>query len=169
MQPPNPKRKKVRSRKKKKSNNPTQKSKKAKADKKRCRNCFQKGPTPQKKTTARPAEPKSSSVQSIDSQKAVKKLKLETSFRTKGTIESIAAAKDNVLYVTTSDYLSCYQTSPVKKDFQKDLFVKADDMVLTTSKSDKVELVVLLNSTQRTLSFYSLERIFCICKFFGER
>ena len=61
--------------------------------------------------------------------------------------------------MTTSDYLSRYQTSPVKKDFQKDLFVKADDMVFTTSKSDKVELVVLLNSIQRTLSFYSLESI----------
>ena len=141
-----------------KSNNPTQKSEKAKADKKAVETVL-KGTNPAEKTTVPPAESKSSSVQSEGSQKAVKKLKLETSFRTKGTIESIAAAKDDVLYVTTSDYLSRYQTSPVKKDFQKDLFVKADDMVLTTSKSDKVELVVLLNSTQRTLSFYSLERI----------
>ena len=153
-----PKKKEGKIKEEEKSNNPTQKSKKAKADK-NAAETVPKGTNPTEKTTARPAEPKSSSVQSIDSQKAVKKLKLETSFRTKGTIESIAAAKDNVLYVTTSYYLSCYQTSPVKKDFQKDLFVKADDMVLTTSKSDKVELVVLLNSTQRTLSFYSLERI----------
>ena len=153
-----PKKKEAKIKEEERSSNPTQKSKKAKADKKAAET-VPKGTNPAEKTTAQPAEPKSSSVQSIDSQKVVKKLKLETSFRTKGTIESIAAAKDDVLYVTTSDYLSRYQTSPVKKDFQKDLFVKADDMVLTTSKSDKVELVVLLNSTQRTLSFYSLERI----------
>ena len=153
-----PKMKEAKIKEEERSSNPTQKSKKAKADKKAAET-VPKGTNPAEKTTARPAEPKSSSVQSIDNQKAVKKLKLETSFRTKGTIESIAAAKDDVLYVTTNDYLSRYQTHPVKKDFQKDLFVKADDMVLTTSKSDKVELVVLLNSTQRTLSFYSLERI----------
>ena len=143
-----------------KDNNPTQKPKKAKADKKVVGvETVPKVTSPAEKTTTQPAEPKSSSTPSTGSQKIVKKLKLETSFRTKGTIDSIAAAKDDVLYVTTNDYLSGYKTSPVKKDFQKDIFVKANNMVLTKSKSDKVELVVLLNSTQRTLSFYSLERI----------
>ena len=154
-----PKKKEAKTKGGEKDSNPTQKSKKAKADVKVVKaETVPKVTRPAEKPT-QPAEPKISSVQSTSSQKEVKKLKLETSFRTKGTIESVAAAKDDVLYVTTNDHLSRYKTSPVKKDFQKDIFVKADDMVLTTSKSDKVELVVLLNSTQRTLSFYSLERI----------
>ena len=109
------------------------------------------------KTSNPPIPPKSTP--SSSSITETKKMKLETSFRAKGTITSIAAAKDDALYVVTSDNLSRYNTSPVKKDFEKELFSTTDAMVLTTSKSDKVDLVVLLNSSQRTLSFYSLEQI----------